>query len=194
MQAIWPNHMWKERSLTPGRLSLSARFQHTLTTQGAGSHTSNLKEWETGPVNKYLLWICTIGSKKKKKNSMEKMSPFLLFLLKAVQRKQVLVHSCPWAQLSVEQTPAKSQRKLAPDTLYTSASHPCSVMQRFHFPFQLEERHPRERTLLCFLYFPVCTGSSSSRRGAPEPSNLKGGIKALKTCSYTLCSGHFYSS
>lgn len=100
------------------------------------------------------------------------MSPFLLFLLKVVQRKQVLVHSCPWAQLSVEQSPVKSEQVGT-----RHASHPCSLMKGFHFPFRLRERDPRRGSFFAFfLYFPVST-CSSLRKGATEPSNLKGGIQ-----------------
>lgn len=156
MQDIWPKHTGKEHSMIPGRLSLWARFQNILTTHGIGRHASKWKDWETGPVNKHLLWICTIDKKKKK--SLEKMSPFLLFWLKTVQRKQVLVHSCPWAQLRVEQTPVKSRRKLAtPPSMFLSREASPALSA-------LGETLREGGSFALFLYLPVCTHSAEERR------------------------------
>lgn len=106
-------------------------------------------------INTYFGFVLLI---KKKKKSLEKMSPFLLFWLKTVQRKQVLVHSCPWAQLRVEQTPVKSRRKLAtPPSMFLSREASPALSA-------LGETLREGGSFALFLYLPVCTHSAEERR------------------------------
>ena len=65
-------------------------FQNTLTTQGIGRCASKQKDWETGPVNQRLLWICTTDPKKKKKIA-GKNEPLSSILAQSSPKKIIFV-------------------------------------------------------------------------------------------------------